>query len=193
MFSFCVSKEIDHENDDPDPKSILKCWKIQDWEEWKEAIQIKLLFMNKRNVFGPIVITLENINYVGYKWVFVRKINEKNKVTRYKSRLVFQDFSERLGIDFKETYSPLMDGITFRFLMSLTTSKNLEMHLMDIVTAYLYGSLDNDIYMKLPKGLKMPEVLKEKSREICSVKLQRSLYGLMQSRRMWYNRLSDIF
>ena len=71
-----------------------------------------------------------------------------------------------------------MDAITFRFLMSLTASKNLEMHLMDVVTTYLYGSLDNDIYMKLPEGSKMSRALKEKSREICSVKLQRSLYGL---------------
>ena len=84
-----------------------------------------------------------------------------------------------------------MDAITFRFLMSLTASKNLEMHLMDVVTAYLYGSLDNDIYMKLPEGLKMSRALKEKSKEICSVKLQRSLYGLKQSGRMWYNRLSE--
>ena len=53
-----------------------------------------------------------------------------------------------------------MDAITFRFLMSLTASKNLEMHLIDVVTAYLYGSLDNDIYMKLPEGLKMPGALK---------------------------------
>ena len=53
--------------------------------------------------------------------------------------------------------------------MSLTASKNLKMHLMDVVTAYLYGSLDNDIYMKLPEGLKMSGALKEKSREICSV------------------------
>ena len=62
-----------------------------------------------------------------------------------------------------------MDAITFRLLMSLAASKNLEMHLMDVLTAYLYGSLDNDIYMKLPEGLKMPGALKEKSREICSV------------------------
>ena len=46
--------------------------------------------------------------------------------------------------------------------MSLKASKNLKMHLMDVVTAYLYGSLDNDIYMKLPEGLKMPGALKEK-------------------------------
>ena len=57
-----------------------------------------------------------------------------------------------------------MDAITFRFLMSLTASKNLEMHLMDVVIAYLYGSLDNDIYMKLPEGLKMPGALKERKK-----------------------------
>ncbi|CAA7025795.1 unnamed protein product [Microthlaspi erraticum] len=61
-----------------------------------------------------------------------------------------------------------MDAITFRFLMSLAASQNLEMYLMDVVTAYLYGSLENEIYMKIPEGLKMPEDLKSKAKEICS-------------------------
>jgi hypothetical protein len=52
------------------------------------------------------------------------------------------------------------------------------MRLMDVVTAYLYGSLDNDIYLKVPEGLKMPEAFKSKSREMYSIKLKRSLYGL---------------
>jgi Reverse transcriptase (RNA-dependent DNA polymerase) len=62
---------------------------------------------------------------------------------------------------------------------------------MNVVTAYLYGSLDNDIYMKVSKGLKMPEAFKSKPREMYSIKLKRSLYGLKQSGRMWYNRLSE--
>ena len=65
------------------------------------------------------------------------------------------------------------------------------MRLMDVVTAYLYGSLDSDIYMKIPEGFKMPEALSSKPRELYSIKLQRSLYGLKQSGRMWYNRLSE--
>ena len=84
-----------------------------------------------------------------------------------------------------------MDAITFRYLISLAVSKNLEMRLMDVVTAYLYGSLDNDIYMKIPEGFKLPEALSSKPKEMYSIKLQRSLYGLKQSGRMWYNRLSD--
>ncbi|GJX91134.1 retrovirus-related pol polyprotein from transposon TNT 1-94 [Tanacetum coccineum] len=62
---------------------------------------------------------------------------------------------------------------------------------MDVVTAYLYGSIDNDIYMKNLEGFKIPESLSSKPKEMYSIKLKRSLYGLKQSGRMWYNRLSD--
>ena len=106
------------------------------------------------------------------------KENEKNEITRYKARLVAQGFSQRPGIDYEETYSPVMDAITFRFLMSLAANENLEMRLMDVVTAYLYGSLDTDIYMRIPDGFKMPEMLSSRPKELCAIKLQRSLYGL---------------
>ncbi|KAM3249554.1 secreted RxLR effector protein like [Capsicum annuum] len=65
------------------------------------------------------------------------------------------------------------------------------MHLMDVVTTYLYGSLDNEIYMKIPEGFKMPKAYSSKPREMYSIRLQRSLYGLKQSGRMRYNRLSE--
>ena len=61
---------------------------------------------------------------------------------------------------------------------------------MDVVTAYLYGSLENDIYMKLPEGFHLPEAYKSSSRENYSIKLNKSPYGLKQSGRMWYNRLN---
>jgi hypothetical protein len=121
---------------------------------------------------------------VGYKWIFIRKRNEKNKIVRYKARLVAQGFLQKLGIDYEETYPLIMNAITFRFLISLVVTESLDMRLMDVVTAYLYGSLDNDIYMKIPEGYKMPKAYNSKSRIIYSIKLQRSLYGLKQFRRM---------
>ena len=68
-------------------------------------------------------------------------------------RLVAQGFSQRPGIDYEETYSPVMDAIIFRFLISLAISEGLDMRLMDVITTYLYGSMDNDIYiyMKIPE------------------------------------------
>jgi hypothetical protein len=110
---------------------------------------------------------------------------------RYKARLVAQGFLQKPGIDYEETYSPVVDAITFRFLISLVVTESLDMRLMDVVTTYLYGSLDNDIYMKILEGYKMLETYNSKSRSIYSIKLQRSLYGLKQSGRMWYNRLSE--
>ena len=74
-------------------------------------------------MFRPVARTPDNVKPVGYKWVFVRKRNEKNKVVRYKARLVAQGFSQRPGIDYDETYSPVMDTITFRFLISMAVSE----------------------------------------------------------------------
>ena len=65
------------------------------------------------------------------------------------------------------------------------------MRLMNVVTTYLYGSIDTDIYMKIPKGFKLPIASNLKPRNMYSIKLQRSLYRLKQSKHIWYNRLSE--
>ena len=69
-------------------------------------------------------------------------------MVRYKARLVAQGFTQRPGIDYDETYSPVMSGITFRYLISMAAGMNLKMQLMDVVTAYLYGSIHIYIYTR---------------------------------------------
>nr|AAS79613.1 putative copia-like polyprotein [Ipomoea trifida] len=189
-FAYAVAHNIPHNNLDPEPKSITECQKRPDWLKWKEAIEAELNSLNKRKVFGPTVLTPKDVIPVGSKWVFVRKRNENNEVVRYKARLVAQGFTQRPGIDFEQTYSPVIDGISFRYLISLAVNMKLDMQLMDVVTAYLYGSLDADIYMKIPEGIQNPNT-RGKDRNMYSIKLQRSLYGLKQSGRMWYNHLSE--
>ena len=147
IFAFSVAHKI--MDDDCEPQSIIECRQRLDWPKWEEAINAELASLAKRGVFGPITRIPDNVKPVGYKWVFVRKRNEKNEVVRYKARLVAQGLSQSPGIDYDETYSPVMDMITFRFLISLVIFKKLEMRLMDFVATYLYGSLDSDIYMKI--------------------------------------------
>ena len=65
-----------------------------------------------------------------------------------------------------------MDAITFRFLISLAVLEGLDMHLMDVITTYLYGYMDNDIYMKIPEGFKLLEANSTKPRSMYSIKLQ---------------------
>ena len=175
----------------PEPQNMEECRNRNDWPKWKEAMQAELNSLMKRDVFGPVVQTPKGVKPVACKWVFLQKRNENNEIIRFKARLVAQGFSQRPGIDYEETYSLVMDAITFRFLISLTVSKGLDMRLMDVITAYLYESIDNDIYIKIPEEFKFPEANNTKPCNMCSIKLQRSLYGLKQSGRMWYNRLSD--
>ena len=191
IFAFQVALDIIQNDDDPEPQNTNECRQRNDWPKWREAMQAELHSLIKRDVFGPVVQTPASIKPVRKKWVFVRKRNENNDIIRYKARLVAQGFSQRPGIDYDETYSPVMDAITFRFLISLAVSEELDMRLMDVITAYLYESIDSDIHMKIPEGFKLPEVVSTKPRSMLSIKLQRSLYGLKQSGRMWYNRLSE--
>jgi hypothetical protein len=108
---------------------------------------------------------------------------------RYKARLVAQGFTQRPDIDFNETYSLVMNGITFQYLISLATQKHLSLQLMDVVTAYLYESLDLDIYVKVPDRISVSNA--NVGRNMYCVKLNKSLYGLKHSGSMWYNRLKE--
>ena len=81
-----IIKKKNDENQEP--QIVDECWKMNNWLKGKETIQIKLNLLAKRELFGPIVQTLENIKSVIYKWVFVRKQNKNDEITRYKSQLV---------------------------------------------------------------------------------------------------------
>ena len=97
-------------------------------------------------------------------------------MVRYKARLVAQGFTQKPGIDFTETYSLVMSATTFRYLISLAVQNCLSMQLMDVVTAYLYGSLDSDIYMKVPDGVPIPNP--NAKHNVYCVNLNKSLYDL---------------
>ena len=125
-------------DEDLDPY-MEECRHRNDWPKWKEAIQTQLNSLTKREVFKPVIQTPEDVKPVGYKWVFVRKLNENNEIIRYKVRLVAQGFSQKPGIDYEETFSPVMDAITYHFLISLVVPKGLYMRLMNVIITYLYG------------------------------------------------------
>ena len=91
-FAYSVATDI-MLSDDIEPRFVDERRRRTDWSNWKQAIQVKLDSLAKRKVFGPIVPTLPRVKPVGYKWVFVRKRNEKNEIVRYKACLVVQGLS----------------------------------------------------------------------------------------------------
>jgi hypothetical protein len=148
-----------------------------------------LTHWEKRDVFSNVIPTPHRTYPVRFKWVFIQKQNENNEVVRYKARLVAQGFTQRPDIDFNETYSLMMNETIFRYLISLATQKHLPLKLMDVVTSYLYVSLDSDKYMKVTDEISVSNA--NVGCNMYCVELNKSLYDLKQSGRMWYNRLKE--
>lgn len=92
--------------------------------------------------------------------------------------LFAEGFSQIPHVRNKETYIPIKNAITFWYLINLTIHESLEIHIIDLILVYLYGSLDNETYIKIQRQLKMHEAYSLKSWEIYSIGLQRSLYNL---------------
>jgi hypothetical protein len=98
---------------------MAECKGRLDWNKWKEVIEVELNSLKKRKVFTEVIPTSPRVFPVGFKWVFIRKRNKYNEMIRYKARLVAQGFTQRSDIYFNETYSPVMNGIIFRYLIYL--------------------------------------------------------------------------
>lgn len=113
-------------------------------------------------------------------WVFKIKHNADGSIDRYKARLVAKGFTQIKGLDFDETFSPVVRYDTLRLLLALSAHHNWTPRQLDIKTAFLYGLLKEDIYMELPEGSRTPGKV---------AKLNRCIYGLKQSPREWYFRL----
>jgi hypothetical protein len=90
-----------------------------DWPMWQYALLAEYNSLRKHKVFGP---TVNNIykHPIVYRLIFTRKFDANDNVIRYKVRLVAQGFSQRPDINFDQTYSPIMNNISFRFLLALT-------------------------------------------------------------------------
>ena len=185
VFAFHMASEVmRNQDDDSEPHTINDAQARPDWPKWKEAIEAELRFLKERQVFSKVTECPTDVKPVGHRWVFVRKRDANGNVARYKARLVAQGFTQRFGIDYDSTYSPVMDAVQFRYLIGIAVEFNLVMRLMDVVTAYLYALLDVKLYMNASTDLQIPCVLRRPV-----VMLKRALYGLKQLGRMWYNRL----
>lgn len=101
---------------------------------------------------------------------------------RYKARLVARGYSQTYGIDYDETFAPVAKMSTVRILISCATNFGWPLHHLDVKNAFLHGDLQEEVYMEIPPGWSKPEA----SGMVC--KLKRSLYGLKQSPRAWFDR-----
>ena len=169
------------------PQTLEECKASPDWPKWRHAIVLELTSLFERQVFGDVQECPKEFKPIGCKWVFAIKRNADGSISRYKARLVAQGFSQRFGIDFIEKYSPVMSTCIFRWLIAFAALNNLKLRQADIETAYLYGDIDVELYMRIPNGV----FIKGKGRyKRPCIRIKKSLYGLKQAGRIWYLHLS---
>ncbi|XP_077247228.1 uncharacterized protein LOC143886944 [Tasmannia lanceolata] len=123
-----------------------------------------------------LVDSPEGIKPIGCKWIFKRKKGPDGKVETYKARLLAKDYTQKAGIDFEETFSPIAMLKSIRILLAIAAHYDYEIWQMDVKTAFLNGNIQDDIYMVQPEGF---EAAEEDNHKVC--KLQRSIYGLKQT------------
>ena len=122
-------------------------------------------------------------NIISCKWVLTKKFDSNGKLDRLKAHLVAKGFTQIHGIDYKDTFAPTLKMVPMRLIFSITVGLNLELHHIDIETAFLHGDLDEEIYMEQPPYFVSSTI----PHYVC--KLHKSLYGLKQSSRMWHHKL----
>ena len=107
------------------------------------------------------------------------KVGPDGSIERHKAHLVAQGYTHKYGLDYDETFSPVVRTESVRTVMALAAKNNLLLHQMDVTTAFLNGILEEEVYMKQPEGF----VGKGKEHLVC--KLNKSSYSLKQSPRCW--------
>ena len=117
--------------------------------------------------------------------MFKIKYDSNGSVDRFKGRLVAKGYAQKQGIDYEETFSPVVRFSSIRTILAFAVQHNMFIHQMDVVSAFLHSSLQEDIYMQQPDGY----VKAGKEKLVCKLKM--SLYGLKQSPRCWNTVLND--
>jgi histone deacetylase 1/2 len=151
-------------------------------KHWKKAMDLEYDALMKNKTWH-LVPPRKGINVIDCKWVFKIKYKADGSLDKYKGWLVAKGFKQRYGIDYEDTFSPVIKMSTIRIILSIAVSKGWSMRQLDVQNSSLHGILD-EVYMRQPPGY----VDKTRPNYVC--KLDKALYGLKQDQRAWYARLS---
>ena len=144
--------------DQDEPLTYQDAMNSPNSERWLEAMKSEMDSMFDNQVW-TLVDPPEEVKPIGCKWVFKKKIDMEGNVQTYKARLVAKGFKQIHGIDYDETFSPVAMVKSLRILLAIAAYHDYEIWQMDVKTAFLNGSLEEDVYMTQPEGFVSPRML----------------------------------
>lgn len=164
------------------PTTYKEATECREREHWMSAIENEL-HAHTKNGTWTIVPRTAAMKVIGNKWLFVHKRNEKGEIVRYKARLVALGFGQKFGVNFFETYSPVANTNSIRMLIAMCSIRGYTILQFDVDTAFLYGVLEELVYMNVPTGIDAGPNM------VC--KLNKSLYGLKQAAHVWNKTINS--
>jgi hypothetical protein len=165
-----------------EPQTYQQAMESHDSTKWKEVMKEEFNSLIENRTWQLTKLP-SNCSTIPTRWLYKIKYNGDGSIERYKARLVAKGFAQHYGIDYDETYSPVFKLTSLRILLSIGAIYDLEIHQMDVKTAFLNGDIDTDIYIDQPEGFR------QHPHHVC--KLQKGLYGLKQSPRLWNKRIDS--
>ena len=165
-----------------EPETLNEALKSEKAQEWWEATMEEYNALEKNNTW-ELTLLPPGRKAIGNKWLYKLKKGADGMIYRYKARLVAKGCSQTEGIDYNETFAPTVKFTTIRTLLAIAASKDWHVHQVDVNTAFLYAPVTEEIYMKQPQGFVQP------GSEHKVLRLKKSIYGLKQSPRNWYDTL----
>jgi len=151
---------------------------------WKVAMRREFNALLANNTWS-LCLRPSHTHVVRNKWVYKLKRHLDGSIDRYKARLVAKGFEQIPCIDYFDTFSPVVKPTTIRSILSLAVSFKWNIRQLDVSNAFLHGILDEEVYMKQPKGYEDQTF----PNHVCY--LHKSIYGLKQAPRAWFKRLSQ--
>jgi len=150
--------------------------------EWKDAMNEEYQCIIKNGIL-EIVPRPQDKSVVNSKWIYKIKHEVDGSIDKYKERFVARGFSQLEGIEYEETFAPTTRYTTIRSLVSLAASMGWNIHQMHLKTAFLNGTIDEEVYIEQPLGFEV----QDRKAYVC--RLKKAFYGLKQAPRAWYARM----
>ncbi|KAL0355133.1 UNVERIFIED_CONTAM: Retrovirus-related Pol polyprotein from transposon TNT 1-94 [Sesamum radiatum] len=138
-----------------EPRTINEALSSPEAPFWKEAINSEIESIMQNHTWELMDLP-PGSTPLGCKWILKRKYKADGSIDKYKARLVAKGFKQKEGLDFFDTYSPVTRITSIRVLIAIAALYDLEIHQMDVKTAFLNGELDEEIYMEQPEGFVVP-------------------------------------